>query len=352
MRSLVILLFIIAIGNLSAAEKQIYPYKFTHESLDDQRLAKLRKTCNFEEYISAGKTEYEQMVLLKDWVYSSLRYSFRSPVPVLLDSLEIMRLAGEGTTFLCTSYAALYLQCALSMGWTSRYIFLRMPNGKQHASVDIWSNQHKKWVYMDPTWNINIEEKGVPMSILEIRQRWLSKKIRSVVFVFSGGKKAVYFKSSRLPFKGGNSELWQVRPVGAAWLSYLNEISIVNRNNLFSDSSDIYPERYVIKDRNNRKTVKNKGTISESIFFSPCNIPDYIINKLKDDPDTMEIKLTYNTKTSFTPSFDHFEMEDENKWITIDNKFVAQKNRLQTGIKVRTVNKLGVAGPTVTIKSK
>ncbi|MCL1911911.1 MAG: transglutaminase-like domain-containing protein [Leptospirales bacterium] len=353
MRPLAILLFIVAAGSLVAGEKQTSPYNFTHELLDNQRLAELRKTYNFEQYISAGKTEYERMMLLKDWVYSNLKYSFRSPVPELLDSLEIMRLAGEGASFLCVSYAALYLQCALSMGWTARYVFLCMPNGKQHASVDIWSNQHKKWIYMDPTWNINIEENGVPMSIVEIRQRWLSKKFRSMKFIFSGGKKAVYFKSTRFPFKGGNSELWRVRPINAAWLSYTNEISIVSRNNLF-DTNGIfeYSERYVIRGKGNRRAVKNKESILVSTLFSPCNIPGYSVTNLKDDPKTVEINLTHNTKTSFTPSFDHFEIEDENKWITADQKFIAKKNQLKTGIKVRAVNVLGVAGPVVIIKSK
>jgi len=351
MRLFAILLFIAASANLTAVERQIYPYGFTHESLNNQKLVKLRKTCDFEKYISAGKTEYEQMVLLKDWVYSSLKYSFSSPVPELLDSLEIMRLAGEGATFLCTSYAALYLECALSMGWTSRYIFLRMPNGKQHASVDIWSNQYKKWVYMDPTWNINVEENGIPMSIVEIRRRWMTKKIRSMRFVFAGGKKTIYFKSTRFPFKGGNSDLWETRPIGSEWLSYVNEVSIVGRNDLI-DMDSIYSERYVIKDRNSQKAVKNKESIPVSMLFSPCNIPDYTVTKLKDDLNNVEIKLTHNTKTSFTPSFNRFEIEDDGKWITADHNFITKIKQLKNGIKVRTVNILGVAGPAVVIKNK
>ena len=353
MRLIAALFFVIVTGtgSLTAVEKQARPYSFTHESFDSQQLAKLRKTCDFEKYISDGKTEYEQMVLLKDWVYSSLKYSFRSPVPELTDSLEIMRLAGGDTTFLCVSYAALYLQCALSMGWTPRYIFLKMPDGRQHASVDIWSNQYKKWIYMDPTWNINVEEKDIPMSIVEIRRRWLSKKFNSMKFVFSGGKKAVHFKSANFPFTGGSSELWKVRPVGTEWLSYANEISIVDRNDLFNKDG-IRSERYTIKDKNNRRAVRNKSFIPVSVLFSACNIPGYAVTELKNDPGAVEIKLMYNTKTSFTPSFSRFEIEDEDGWAAAGRKFTAEKKRLKNGVKVRIVNILGVAGPAVIIKNK
>ncbi|MCL2025443.1 MAG: transglutaminase-like domain-containing protein [Leptospirales bacterium] len=351
MRSLAVMFFIVMVGYLSAAETQVHPYRFIHEPFDNQKLVKLRKTYDFEKYISAGKTEYEQMVLLKDWVYSKLKYSFRSPFPTLSDSLEIMKLSGEGKTFLCVSYSALYLQCALSMGWTSRYIFSRMPNGSQHASVDIWSNQYKKWIYMDPTWNIHMEENNIPMSILEVRQRWLDKKFHSIKFIFSGGKKAVNFKSSDFPFKGGDSELWKVRPIGMQWFSYVDRISIVGRNDLFNNKN-LYSEMYVIGDRKNLQAVRNKETIPASRLFSAHNIADYTINEVKGDPASVEIKLMHNSKTSFTPSFARFEIENENRWTTVGHTFIVKKNRLNTGIKVRTVNVSGVAGPVVTIKNK
>jgi hypothetical protein len=347
------LLFILVAGGLAANERQMRPYRFTHESFNSQQLVKLRATADFIKYVSAGRTEYEKMLLLKDWVYSNLKYSFESPVPELLDSLEIMKLRDDGTTFLCVSYAALYLQCSLSLGWTARYIFLRSPSNKQHAAVDVWSNQYKKWIYMDPTWNMSVEEKGVPMSILEIRQRWLNKKFSSMRFVFSGGEKAKRFKNSKFPFRGGNSELWRKRPVDTVWLSYVNEVSVVDRNDLFNFTSpDIYPDVYVIKDKRNQKAVKKRQHIPAKALFAPCNMPSYAINKIKDDPINMEIKLTYNTKKSFTPSFDHFEIENEDKWITSDSKFVAPKIQLRTGIKMRAVNVLGVAGPVVVIKNK
>ncbi|MDR3237778.1 MAG: transglutaminase-like domain-containing protein [Spirochaetia bacterium] len=353
--TIALLLILSALQNLSANETQTYPYNFVHESFDNPSLLKLRELYDFDEYILSGKTEYEQMTLLKDWVYTKLQYGFKSPVPELRDSLEILRLAGEETTFLCSSYAALYLQCALSMGWTARYIFLQRPTGKQHASVDIWSNRYRKWIYMDPTWNIHVEEKGVPLSIIEIRRRWLSKKYRSMNFVFSSGKKAVRFNKSKFPFRKGSSELWRNMPIDAKWLSYTWGIGVVGRNDLFSDSN-IWSKIYIIKDKYNAKSKKwalrKRESLPVSILFSMCNIPSYTIRTIKEDPQNREIKLIHNTKKSFTPSFDHFEIEINNEWVTTESKFIAGKKKIASGIKIRTVNTMGVAGPTVIIKSK
>jgi len=89
-----------------------------------------------------------------------------------------------------------------------------------------------------------------------------------------------------------------------------------------------------------------------STLFAPCNIPGYTVSKLPEEPDAVEITLTYNTKTSFTPSFDHFEIEDDNEWVPITPKFIVKKKQLRTGINARVVNTLGVAGPVITIKNK
>jgi hypothetical protein len=255
------------------------------------------------------------------------------------------------------------------MGWTARYILLSRPNGRQHASVDIWSNQYQKWIYMDPTWNVHVKENGVPLSILEIRQHWLNQKFCSMTFVFSGGADTVYFHSSDFPFRRGDSELWRSIPIGIDWLAYVDTIMIINRNNLF-DSRNIFSDMYVIRDRNNLRAVRNRKSMPVEVLFSACNVPDYVINSLEGNANSIEIILRHNTKTSFTPSFSHFEIEKvvkynwvtrflrlfrgrhseiENKWVPTEHTFIVKRTQLKNGIRIRAINVLGVAGPVITI---
>lgn len=263
-----------------AAIKSTHPYNFIHESFDNANLKELRDSYSFDEYVGKGKSEYERMILLKDWVYSKLEYSFKSPVPSLINSIEILRLAekqeGKKTGFLCTSFAALYLQCALSLGWTARYVFLRRPTGLQHASVDIWSKQYKKWIYIDPTWNLHTEENGVPLSLIDIRNKWLNKRFGRINFIFSAGDKSEYLMSSDFPIRKNDSELWEKLPIDEGWLSYTFEIAIIGRNNFFTEGNIWNSNIYIIKDRHNQNDkswpFRNQTPLPEDILFAPFEI--------------------------------------------------------------------------------
>ena len=34
----------------------------------------------------------------------------------------------------------------------------------EHSVTEIWSNQHRKWVMLDPTSNMYLEKDGVPLN--------------------------------------------------------------------------------------------------------------------------------------------------------------------------------------------
>lgn len=70
--------------------------------------------------------------------------------------------ANEGHTFFCAQYAQVFVSAAASLGWVDRELALRRhqdpPAGgsTEHSTTEIWSNQHRKWVMMDPTANMHI----------------------------------------------------------------------------------------------------------------------------------------------------------------------------------------------------
>ena len=259
-----------------AAPKKTYQYNFSHESFDHAKLKQLRETYDFAEYAGQGKTEYEKMVLLKDWVYSQLLYSFKTPYPDMIDSFEILKLTKEKKTrFLCTSYASLYLQCALSMGWTARFFFLRRPAGNQHIGVDVWSAKYNKWIYIDPTWNIHTEENGIPLSLLEIRQKWLDKSYDEMKFIFSAGEKTEWLTKADFPIRKGDSELWTVYPIDEGWLAYSFEIALIGRNNFFENGNLWASRIYILKDKHNENDkywlFRNQMPLPVNVLFGPLD---------------------------------------------------------------------------------
>ena len=343
---------------LAAGDIQQYPYRFIHESYGNESLQKMRRLHDYDEYVMAAGDEYARMTLLKEWVFGRLRYSFKSPVPDMRNSLSILERAGQGTKFLCTSYAALYMQCALSMGWTARYVFLRRPTGEQHAAVDIWSNRYRKWIYVDPTWNIHVEERGVPMSLPEIRRRWLKRDYRGMDFVFSAGSESRTFTSADFPVRRNDSELWQKMPLDEGWISYTYEIAVVGRNNFFTHRDgtgrDIWDSIYIIKDSHNRNDrhwpFRYGQSLPEETLFSPLNTPAYSISE-KDNPSPrIRVALDHRGRQGFTPNFDHYEIYTNGRWKRTGKEFETARETLRQGIPVRVVNRCGIAGPVLEVK--
>jgi len=346
-----------------AAEPEIQrqPYLFVHEAWDHPDLNRLREQYDFDEYCLGENNEFLRMIMLKSWVYHHLRYSFSTPYPQLRNSLKILRKSSKGTAFLCSSYAAVYMQCALSMGWTSRYIFLRKPSGEMHAAVDVWSNVYKKWVYIDPTWNIHLEgkKKQGPLSVLEMRDGWIRDRGKSLIYVYGAGRNQKRYDFHKLPITRNDSVLWRRMPVTKEWISYTYEIAYVGRNNFFThgDGSgmDIWDSMYIVKDGINEKDTNwpfaDKTPLSVDRLFHNLNICRGKISVYDQKSDIYNIRFVSAEYDFYTPSFSHFQVETENnKWTILPGFIEIGKKKLREGFRIRTLNKRNVPGPACLIR--
>jgi len=242
---------------LHATDVQTSPILYYHESAEEPELAQLINEFDYDAYLSDGITEFEKMTLLKDWVYSHIPYALNYNDSELRNAIHILRRARQGSPFLCSNIASVYLLCSVSRGWTARYILLRRPTNEEHAGNDIWSNQYRKWVYIDPTWNIHIEKSGIPLSIYEIRNEWLKNKGSRIMYVFGAGKSAKRYRPRDLPIIRQDSDIWRYIPLDRTWLGYTHEIALLGRNDFFSccgkQGSPAWEPMYLIRDRTNRK---------------------------------------------------------------------------------------------------
>jgi hypothetical protein len=93
--------------------------------------------------------------------------------------LDILEYAARGETFYCTQYAITYAECALALGWHARKIGVDRKHGPEglgsthHGVAEVWSNQFRKWVVIDPQSSLHFEKDGIPLSGWEIRAEWL-----------------------------------------------------------------------------------------------------------------------------------------------------------------------------------
>jgi transglutaminase-like putative cysteine protease len=158
---------------------------FEYEPLDHPRLAALRKQHDLDQVVAGAKSEFDLITRLAAW--SAKQWEpighLREGYPQW-DALKILETHRDGTRVggFCQQYNVVFLQACESFGLTGRAVSLGpgglvdKPRRGGHEVVEIWSNQYKKWVYVDGefAWYAVDQQTGTPLSLWELRQRQLA----------------------------------------------------------------------------------------------------------------------------------------------------------------------------------
>jgi transglutaminase-like putative cysteine protease len=152
---------------------------FEYERFDEPQLVALRKLFRLDEVVAGAKTELQKMIRLRNWVSAQWKYDPPLPHYPAWDAQEILQLR-QG---ICVQYAIVYLQCALSLGMQTRFVFGYFPNVTAkgegvcgHEVTEYWSNESGKWVMMDPHLDECFVDRrtGLPASMLELHEDQLN----------------------------------------------------------------------------------------------------------------------------------------------------------------------------------
>ncbi len=168
--------------------------RFRTESYNYPGLVDLCNRECLEEVVSPGKTEFEKMRLLNDWVNSQWERGFPESYPPW-NANVILPLIRSGTSGgFCAQYAVVMVQACLSLGWQARYLDTAHKSQEAHLThftVEVWSNQFNKWILLDPFFGCHFEKNGVPLSALELHNFLVNKKTDNVEFVKGDGKNVI-----------------------------------------------------------------------------------------------------------------------------------------------------------------
>ncbi len=346
-------LCLLVAGMVSAQEVQLKPIRFTHESYETIQLRTLRQEYDFDEAVARGNGEYDQMIRLKDWVFTNLTFKHNNKVAQLRNALDILRLGEAGSTFICSQFAAVFMQSALSMGWTARYTFLRNVVAEEHAVNEIWSNELGKWIFIDVTWNIHIEHEGVPLSLLEIRGEWIRNGGKDLVYVFGSRENEARYTYRDFPIERSDNNAWIWWPLDEIFITYTYEIALIGRNNFFSHAdssgSSIYDRIFIIKDDINRWdkrwAFRNRTDVDDvRAFYHDINRVD--IAHERNGDGSVSITLDAFGQYNYTPNFKEFLVRTNGgAWKSSDSAFRWPPTRKSNVLEARIRNKFGVLGP-------
>ena len=149
-----------------------------------EKLTLLRSRCPLDLVVSAGETELEQLILLRDWVKRQWK-GWEGDRNRAWDAIDILS-APVGDRGMCVQFAIVFVQCALALGHNARAVILN-----HHFIAEVWSNDLKKWVCMDAgpsggvkgNRNMHFENDGVVLNTLEVHEAWKAGSLDEVQLV-------------------------------------------------------------------------------------------------------------------------------------------------------------------------
>jgi len=127
------------------------------------------------ETVASDGDDFSKAVNLLNWVSKHIYYKgdYDGTLGNSLDLLNYAYDKGELGGINCVALATILSECMLAVGLKARRVFL-MPcspyDGDFHAVTHVYINEMKKWVMIDPTFNLYFSnEQGEYLSLLELR---------------------------------------------------------------------------------------------------------------------------------------------------------------------------------------
>ena len=165
-------------------------YEYDYQAKDDM-LVELREKYELDAVVAGGRTEFEQMLLLKEWVRNRWDHGW-SREPVARNALEILEAAELGSDFNCGYYSVTMMQSLLALGFVARRAgiakaqsdWMALDEGNiGHSVPEVYSHDFHKWILLDADMNVHYELDSVPLSVLEIHRAWVDRRWNEVKMV-------------------------------------------------------------------------------------------------------------------------------------------------------------------------
>jgi hypothetical protein len=156
---------------------------FEYEPFGHPKLKALREKHGLDDVVKGATNEFDLIVRLAGWVAGRWQKSHLAERYPAWDALEILSSHADGAPVggFCQQYNLVLLQACESFGLVGRAVSIGQGEwdgrigGSGHEVVEIWSNDYRKWVYIDGNagWYAVDSETAAPLSLWELRRRQL-----------------------------------------------------------------------------------------------------------------------------------------------------------------------------------
>ena len=326
--------------------KSKFESRFTYDKSNNQKLKELASKYKLKDVVAGGKTEVDRMVFLSDWVHRQFK-KFGQPTKKTVNALEILEETQKNGVFYCAQYSSVLISSCYSLGWVARELGLHKllgnPGSTEHSVTEVWSNQYRKWVILDPTFNIFIEKDGLPLNGNEIRDEYFRNNGEDLTYV-KGAEKQKY-KKSDLPIKYRDLAGFSVNAAYIDWYSFLFFMD----NSDYLDNPPGYSNKcFMIVDERNSAVKWHKREVPKDKKEAYWTLGEAKMSLTAGGNAELKIALTTNT-----PDFDAFLVKtDAGEWKETGAAFAWGLKPGLNKLTVTTRNMSGINGPENSVSLK
>ncbi len=168
---------------------------------------------------------------ISDW--ANMQWGHTQPLPYASwDAHEILDRTEKGDAFWCTYKAALFVQACNAAGLTARMLGINRKHADAHTVAEVYCNEHRKWLLVDPWVNCYFMRDGIPVSARDFHDAMDDPK--GIVLVFGEcGMGTEYWdfktgKATEIPHRNKRLPIGEHPRKGL--IEYYHDIRIVLRN--------------------------------------------------------------------------------------------------------------------------
>jgi hypothetical protein len=158
--------------------------QLTFNASNTPRVQDLRARYSLDRIGEKETSGWKRQITIMDWVHRRWKHSVTQAADAL-DTVFILREAESGKCFRCTEYAIVLADCLQSVGFPARVVRLERAGSsfgaiKVHYVTEVWSDEHEKWIVLDPQNNSYIQREGIPLNAAEVRDLNIEDQVDGV----------------------------------------------------------------------------------------------------------------------------------------------------------------------------
>lgn len=150
-----------------------------HSVRDEQRAKETRDYFNLDSIIGGASTTWEKTLALASFVASNIPHANQTQWPERLNAISLWEYTREVEPgFNCRLHSIMLYELLVSAGIEATYITC-IPEDQNdvdcHVVNQVWLPELGKWAMVDSDfWNYASDEDGTPLSLCEIRDRYIA----------------------------------------------------------------------------------------------------------------------------------------------------------------------------------